>query len=141
MRNGRCPVAETLDEPLVVVKINEVGDLSPCLVEILEVEEPEAFFLHGPHEALGHTVALGLGDEGVGEFDSEPARLAFEDVSSATPASLQRPRFVPVVFGPARCGRQPLIRPSLRRALVRPVITFPGEAPAPAATPSRSPRP
>jgi hypothetical protein len=59
MRNGRCPVAETLDEPLVVVKINEVGDLSPCLVEILEVEEPEAFFLHGPHEALGHTVAPG----------------------------------------------------------------------------------
>ena len=80
MRNGRCPVAEALDEPLVVVKINEVGDLSPCLLEVFEVEEPEAFLLHRSHEALGHAVALGLGDEGVGEFDSEPARLAFEDV-------------------------------------------------------------
>jgi hypothetical protein len=80
MRNGRCPVAEALDEPLVVVEINEVGDLSPCLLEVFEVEEPEAFLLHGPHETLGHAVALGLGDEGVGEFDSEPARLAFENV-------------------------------------------------------------
>ena len=78
MRNGRCPVAEALDEPLVVVEINEVGDLGPCLLEIFEVEEPEAFLLHRSHETLGHAVALGLGDEGVGEFDSEPARLAFE---------------------------------------------------------------
>ena len=80
MRNGWCPVAEALDEPLVIVKINEVGDLSSSLFEAREVEEPEAFLLHRPHEALGHSVALGLGDEGVGEFDSEPARLAFEDV-------------------------------------------------------------
>src|ERR1039458_4899888 len=89
MRNGRCPVAETFDEPLVVVKSNEVGDLGPCLVEILEVEEPEAFFLHRPHEALGHTVALGLGDEGVREFDSEPSRLAFEDVRCVLSAPVQ----------------------------------------------------
>jgi len=78
MRNGRCPVAEALDEPLVVVKIDESGDTCPSLLEVFEVEEPEAFLLHGPHETLGHAVALGLGDEGVGEFDSEPARLAFE---------------------------------------------------------------
>ena len=78
MRNGRCPVAEALDEPLVVVKIDESGDTCPSLLEVFEIEEPKAFFLHGPHETLGHTVALGLGDEGVGEFDSEPARLAFE---------------------------------------------------------------
>ena len=75
MRNGRRPIAEALDEPLVVVTINEVGDLSPSLLDVLEVEEPEAFLLDGPHETLGHPVALGLGDEGVGKFDSEPSRL------------------------------------------------------------------
>src|SRR5450830_240935 len=89
MRNGWCPVAEALDEPLVIVKINEVGDLSPCLLEILEIEEPEAFLLHRSHEALGHAVALRLGDEGVGEFDSEPSRLAFEDVRCVLGAPVQ----------------------------------------------------
>src|SRR5450830_1126574 len=89
MRDGRCPVAEALDEPLVVVKINEVSDFRPGLLEILEIEEPEAFLLHRSHEALGHAVALGLGDEGVGEFDSEPARLAFEDVRCVLGAPVQ----------------------------------------------------
>src|SRR5450830_950959 len=89
MRDGRRPIAEALDEPLVVVTINEVGDLSPSLLDILEVEEPEAFLLHRPHETLGHAVALGLGDEGVGELDSEPARLAFEDVRCVLGAPVQ----------------------------------------------------
>src|SRR5450830_814821 len=89
MRNGRCPVAEALDEPLVVVKIDERGNMCPSLLEILEIEEPEAFLLHRSHEALGHAVALGLGDEGVGEFDSEPARLAFEDVRCVLGAPVQ----------------------------------------------------
>src|ERR1035437_9142075 len=89
MRNSRCPVAEALDEPLVIVKIDESGDTCPSLLEVFEIEEPEAFLLHGPHETLGHAVALGLGNEGVGEFDSEPARLAFEDVRCVLSAPVQ----------------------------------------------------
>src|SRR5450756_1811900 len=89
MRNGWCPVAEALDEPLVIVKINEVGDLSPCLLEVFEIEEPKAFFLHGPHETLSHAVALGLGDEGVGEFDSEPSRLTLENMRCVLSAPVQ----------------------------------------------------
>jgi hypothetical protein len=80
MRNSRCPVAEALDEPLVIVKIDESGDTCPSLFEVFEIEEPEAFLLHGSHETLGHAVALGLGDEGVGEFDSEPSRLTLENM-------------------------------------------------------------
>src|SRR5450830_1588086 len=99
MRDGRRPIAEALDEPLVVVTINEVGDLSPSLLDILEVEEPEAFLLHRPHETLGHAVALGLGDKGVGEFDSEPARLAFEDVRCVLSAPVQ-PQLQPGGDGP-----------------------------------------
>src|SRR5450830_1278589 len=89
MRNGWCPVAEALDDPLVIVKVDERGDMCPCLLEVFEIEEPKTFFLHGPHETLGHTVALRLGDEGVGEFDSEPARLAFEDVRCVLGAPVQ----------------------------------------------------
>lgn len=73
----------------MIVEIDEGGDLSPCLLEVFEVEEPEAFLLHRPHEPLGHAVAVGLGDEGVGEFDSEPARLAFEDVRCVLSAPVQ----------------------------------------------------
>src|SRR5262245_39303911 len=56
----RGSVSEPLDQPLVVVALDELGDHVPGLLERLEPMEREALLLQRPHEALDDAVALGL---------------------------------------------------------------------------------
>ena len=70
--------SEPLDEPLVVVGVDERGDTLSEVVDILEELGPQAPLLERPHERLGDAVALGLADEGGVVDDAEPADRSLE---------------------------------------------------------------
>src|SRR5262245_46619607 len=74
---SRGPVVEPLDEPFVVVAVDERGDHSACLLERLEAVEVEALLLQRPHKALDDAVALGLPN--VRRRDRDPQPLHFVD--------------------------------------------------------------
>lgn len=53
-------MAEALDEPLVVVGLDERRHELTKFVDVGAKPGPQALFLEGPDEAFGHAVALGL---------------------------------------------------------------------------------
>ena len=63
---------KALDQPLVVVARDELGDDPARLFQALELMEVEALLLEGSDEALDHAVALGLPDVGRGDRHAEP---------------------------------------------------------------------
>src|SRR4029453_1846691 len=73
----RGPVVEPLDQPLVVVAGDELGDDPSPLLQRLEAVEVEALLLERPHKALDDAVALGLAD--VRGRDRDPHPLHFVD--------------------------------------------------------------
>src|SRR5512132_804886 len=109
-RLGRGPVAEALDQPLVVVAVDERGNHPARRLQRLEAMQVEALLLERPHEPLDHAVALGLAhvrrrdrdpqpfhlaDPGIGDVlrapvtaDREPARDVFPEVAEGVTDSL-----------------------------------------------------
>jgi hypothetical protein len=51
-------MAVALDEPLLVVTLDEGGDLALGVRKIFEAVQPQALLLQRPHEALDHPVRL-----------------------------------------------------------------------------------
>lgn len=77
-RLGGRPVAVLLHEPSVVVAVLEGDEREAQVLDRGEGLDPEDLLLQGADEALGDTVALGLGDERRARPDAEEAELVLE---------------------------------------------------------------
>ena len=71
-------MAEALDQPLVVVGPNEVGDTLTEVVDVDEEPRPKALLFQGADEPFGDAVALRLADKCGIVFDPEPFERPLE---------------------------------------------------------------
>jgi hypothetical protein len=71
-----CGVAQALDEPLVVVSLDEGGRLVSRVGRVLVEPGPEALRLERPDESFGHAVVPGFAHEGDVVFDPGPSRAS-----------------------------------------------------------------
>src|SRR5690625_6105691 len=67
-----------LDEPLIVVFLDEGADYGSCLIECLEAVHIQALFLQRTHEPLNDTVALGLAHKCRARADPKPGELSLK---------------------------------------------------------------
>ncbi len=68
-------MAQALDEPFVVVGLDERENRLAQAVNVVGEFGPLALLFEGPDVAFGHAVALGLTDEGGVAFDPERVTL------------------------------------------------------------------
>src|SRR5262249_8013353 len=143
----RGPVVEPLDEPLVVVALDELRDHSTGLLERLEAVEVEALLLQGPHEALDDAIALRFAHVRGRDRNPEPLDLVdpgVGDVLRPPVAAERKPAgdvLPEVTEGVAHAltdrleGRPPIaeLRDVPPQELVDPVIDGPEEPPPPLA--------
>src|SRR5262245_53564496 len=140
----RRSIREALDQPLVVVPGDELGDHPPRLLERLEPVQVEALLLQRPHEALNDAVALGLAHVRRRDGDSQPLHLLDPRVGDVLrpPVAANRqatgdilpevPEGVPHALADRLQGRPPIaeLRHVPPQELVDPVVDGP-EEPAP----------